>query len=306
MALEDRLDVAARFGAMMLVFFYVCGFLVVTFNCSTYGILSFGLFRSKVLSAGIAFSIFLAIPLLGYAGVFGLKNRSAWAEWTGGLLATEQTNPPPSFAVRGTSFVMFSLVNVYLLRWYVFGDHDRSAWVLLINVGFAAVFATIQTFSHWFARHVLIRALVCLFAVVAALVTLELFHRHQSLLLVAWFLVVGWFANEAAPFVTKPKELHKASLVWTLINCVAIFSLFSYYLYPELRPSFGGGKPVHAEFHFTSVSPIDQSNKTDLWLLDEVDSGYYVLKAREDRKAIYISKSLVSAIFFEPDEVQTN
>lgn len=69
---KTRLEIASRLGATLFVILYVAGFLVVTFENASFGIVSFGLFRAKVLSAGILFAVFLFLPLLETSRSFGL------------------------------------------------------------------------------------------------------------------------------------------------------------------------------------------------------------------------------------------
>jgi len=49
-------------------------------------------------------------------------------------------------------------------------------------------------------------------------------------------------------------------------------------------------------------SPIDNSPRNEVWLVDEVEGGYYVLRIQNDRKTVFMPKSLVSAIFFQGEQ----
>ena len=54
----------------MLVALYGAGFLVVSFHNALYGIVEFGLFRTKLLFAGIVFAIFFGIPFWESSHIF--------------------------------------------------------------------------------------------------------------------------------------------------------------------------------------------------------------------------------------------
>ena len=60
--LKSRLEIVAHLGAMSIVLLYVAGFLVVTFNDASYGIVEFGLIRARLLSAGVLLLDFLHYP----------------------------------------------------------------------------------------------------------------------------------------------------------------------------------------------------------------------------------------------------
>src|ERR1700722_11238960 len=76
--LKDWADLATRAGAIALVGLYGAGFLVVSFHNALYGIVEFGLFRTRLLSAGIIFGVFFGIPFLETSHVFGLFGLQAW------------------------------------------------------------------------------------------------------------------------------------------------------------------------------------------------------------------------------------
>lgn len=53
---------------------------------------------------------------------------------------------------------------------------------------------------------------------------------------------------------------------------------------------------------FVGASPIEGSNKSTVWLANEVDNGYYVLRELEDSKEVYIPRPNVAAIYFDASQ----
>jgi hypothetical protein len=89
---------------------------------------------------------------------------------------------------------------------------------------------------------------------------------------------------------------------WRLIEVMLALGIFGVYLYPKIPPRLGGGQPTRVTFQFANMSPIDGATKNDLWLLDEVDTGFYVLRAPDERKGVFLPRASISAIYFDADE----
>ena len=69
--LKDQLEVLAKAAAALLVIFYILGFLVVSAANYKHGITNFGLFRARVISAGVLTGLFMAAAFWLWEGVFG-------------------------------------------------------------------------------------------------------------------------------------------------------------------------------------------------------------------------------------------
>jgi hypothetical protein len=69
---KRRLDLVSHAGGLLLVALYVAGFLVAPFANASRGVVELSLFRARVLSAGVLFLVFLALPILEAGRAFGL------------------------------------------------------------------------------------------------------------------------------------------------------------------------------------------------------------------------------------------
>jgi len=77
-----------------------------------------------------------------------------------------------------------------------------------------------------------------------------------------------------------------------------VVSLFAVYIYPKVKPAIGGGAPVVIGMQFTDKSPLDGSSKSKFWLIDENDKGFYIVRSKEDKKAVFVRRELISAIYY--------
>jgi hypothetical protein len=316
-SLKDRLDVTSRLGAMLVVLLYVCGFLVVSFQNASHGIVTFGFFRARVLAAGVLFSFFTSLALLDWARFFSGQGRPKQedSEAFGGTLGEFFHSFLPkaagewlySFLRKTFWFVAAALALTFILSPLVF--HEFGGLALVLLVCFSAVGAA-MTIPSKASKHPAVSTLIhasILVGAVAAIVTLK---DWNVLLMLGWFATVGI----AADFIRSEalgKNLRDLQAIrdirwaWIVVFVVGVCSYFGGELYPRIQPTLGGGQPSKAVFQFAGRSPIDGLVKDQLWLLDEEDTGYYVLQRAEDHKAAFIPRSLVSAIYFDEEQAET-
>ena len=136
--------------------------------------------------------------------------------------------------------------------------------------------------------------------VLVGILGLVAFRGWEFLSVLFWFLFAGSFALPIAGLLRAPRMF--VSLNWHtwVLNALGVLGVFAGLLYPHVPSHLGGGEKSRIVLQFVAVSPIDGSPRSDFWLVDEVDSGFYVLRAKTDKKAVFIPRALVSAIYFEP------
>jgi hypothetical protein len=304
--LKSHLEVAARAGAIAVVALYVAGFLVVTFADASHGIVGFGLFRTRVLTAGILLFFLLAIGLLNWSRVFGRWGFPKSGEHKiKGTIVPEARAKLYFGAMNLLWYFWSSLALAYFICMYVL--HCNSPWRFwTVLLGLAVIYAGVATFYKFqFSRHPLVCAVLSLFAIGAGIAGL-IFLRDKKLgLVLGWFLLVGYVADYVEKQIRQARLLGDVEWHWLLFNVLGVVAFFSLWVYPQIPPSLGGGKPTRVVFQFFNTSPIDGSTKDPLWMLDEVDMGFYVLRTPDERKAVFLPRSVVSAIYFDADEPAT-
>ncbi len=303
---RTRLELASRIGAILAIFLYFSGFLVVTFANASHGIVSFGLFRAKVLAAGILFSVFMVLPLLEWSRVFEKFGSPKLGEQV--IKQTIVPQPRARFYFMVTRLLMFfvtSFAMALLLCFYVL--HCEPEWQYLPAIlGFMAFAAAVMVFCGLqFAKRPVACAVLCLLIIGVGIAGLILLRERSVGLLVVWFFLVGYCAHYIEKVFREAAHWSYVSWHWVLLYVMGAVAFFGILLYPKVAPSLGGGKPMRVVFQFYNSSPIDHSTKEQLWMVDEIDAGYYVMQSSDERKAVFLPRSLVSAIYFDADESAT-
>jgi hypothetical protein len=288
--LKDRLDLAARVGAIVLIALYGAGFLVVSIHNAWYGIVEFGLFRTKLLSAGIVFAVFFAIPFLETCKIYGLFGIEPWKSKSLG----QETNfgSSPFWKWSSKLFVFFTAAWVisFILRMPL-SDYDprlhTSNWLFVA----LAVPIIVSIGVAWgILRNKSVGIIFTIFAFAAiGLSIVELFRSKEFIFvtLIGWFALVGWLTHEIHTPIREPAKLIEVRWDIVVLNIASLFTVFGGWIYSKIHSEFGGGRPSRVVLQFVGVSPVDNSTKMDVWLLDETDSGYYFVQKPEDRKAIF-------------------
>jgi hypothetical protein len=291
---------------MLLIGLYVAGFLVVSLHNATYGIIEFGLFRAKLLSTGILFAVFLAIPFWEasrFFNMFVFRRSTVPAEGA----SSEQTkqlkiSPTANWLIRILLFFAASWSTAMLIK-PIFGDYEYRGADIASAFGFIVIATLVILFTHLsYPKNQRIGATLAVVALLLGLGAIIYLKDWYSLRMLAWFCLVGYWAHRTEPSMRRPRSLLDLSVPIVLVDILALFGFFGYQLYPRIAPLLGGGRPSEITLQFAISSPINNASKTQVWLVDEVDDGYYVLGARDDHKAIFIPRSLVSAVYFEQDK----
>lgn len=317
--LKERLDVVSRLGAVLVVLLYVCGFLVVSFQNASHGIVTFGLFRARVLAAGVLFTFFLSLALLDWARFFGANPaKKDGSQAFGGTFGEFVRSVLPRlfgtwlylFLRRAFWFVAAALGLTFILSPVVF--HGETAGVaLVLYVCFVAV-GTAMTIPSKISKHAVLSSLIHVLILAGAVAGLGALHNWDALLMLGWFAIVGFTADFIKSEILGKslrdlKGIRDIRWAWIVVFAIGVCSYFGDGLYPRIQPTIGGGQPIKAIFQFAGKSPIDGSAEDELWLLDEEDTGYYVLRTPTERNAVFVPRSVVAAIYYdarEPDPRQ--
>jgi hypothetical protein len=305
---ETRLKVLTQAAAICLVGVYVVGFLVVSTYHVRFGIPGFDFIRTRIISAGVLFLVFLAFPLWELAGIYD------WIKWP--QLATQnitnislesQKNPKREvtplwlriyapvlkvFLFLGASFGVAFLVNQNL----TVGANQTTVFWALGSIGLSGAIYVVSA---------LLRTRFELTSFFLVLATLPIYafgawktHDRGFQLLVVWFLACGITAQGVLRAKKDPSYFFTQALHNILLNLLFPLVLFAAYVYPRIRPVIGGGAPVPIIIYCTDVPPFANSTEVKAKLLDETDSGFYLLLSPDDKQAIFLPRSAVRAIKF--------
>jgi hypothetical protein len=288
--LKDPLEVLAKAAAALLVIFYIFGFLVVSAANYKHGITNFGLFRVRVVSAGVLAALFSGAASWLWEGAFGLPARrkeDAPATW--------------SLSVKCLAFLVAVRFTSWFLNGLIFSapPSKYAGWRIVLYLLTVAVIAipsqTKRKYPIWFSS--LCWVMVVIFAVAEAAFQWRTGADHIFL----WFLFIAVIAEATTSNLKVVNTIRDVNWLMLTTDLALVPILFGTVLFEKIPPRFGGGKPVPVVFQFAGTSPIDGAVKDKFWLLDEGDSGFYVLQAPEDKKGIFLPRSSVAAIYYDAD-----
>jgi hypothetical protein len=125
----------------------------------------------------------------------------------------------------------------------------------------------------------------------------QLFIKHSFTLfsLYFWLLAVGsYFFFELS---LRRWALTIAPWQTTVIGIFVIITSFATVYYPHIKAQWGGGALIPVEFTFLKDAPVRPGSIVDCSLIDETDSGFYVIGSGET-SATFIPRSEVSSIYY--------
>jgi hypothetical protein len=289
--LQGHAQVLAQSAAFLVLVFYVAGFLVVSIRHALLGIVQFGLLRARILSAGILFAVFFAVAIIPAARVFGLFGYEEWDR----LRVADMATAGRRLVFRWVSFFVAELafclaMRVFLeepLHWTV------TSWLLLVSAFLSSWVGRLQ-----YDKRPRVSVFLGLAAISLILVLVYRFKDFGLWALLTWFTWIALMAQLINPPLRDPGKLRHLNWEICLGSSIGTIALFAVFLYPKIWPAIGGGVPVPVTMQFSDKSPLDGSNRSQVWLIDETDLGFYVLTAEHQGKAVFLPRNLVSAVYF--------
>lgn len=288
-SLKNRIQLAASAIAVIGVVVYGIGFLVLTVHHASFGIPLIGFLRPRIISAGILFCAFATIPVAGL------------------LFAVKRTKPATKKDIRDylSVFVDFLLealvISVAPLR-VIFGGLPEQnlshyyGWALAAVIVPVAVW-TLPWWNRW-GRILHVIGFVGIYTWVAF--CLYKAHDKTFALLVIWFFVCGYTAYAVYDVFRNPDTtISIQRSVQSVVTCLGTVAFFALWLYPALPSSYLGGVPVPITFQFAEKSmPVANSAQLKGWLLDETEDGFYFIQDKNSKKAVFIPRSDVTAVYY--------
>jgi hypothetical protein len=265
---------------------YASGFLAVSLYHSKFGFVGTNPFRPRVLAAGAWFFFFTSIPVSIAAGF----RADSWRK-IGKNAATLWV------ACISLSFLLGNLLFDYTTDSRPFIHLPTWGWIAIGVVWMSLVAATAPAsfkLPEWAAitASVLLTALYLVNPLVS-------FFRHQfnTLCLGLWFFGVATVA--LMEFKLRNRENLTSFGGWSKPMGVLLGALllFSQYVYPHLKASWGGGTPVNVTVYFTKDSLLNPNKAVQAQLIDESDEGFYIVGLKES-KAIFVPRSAVAMVYF--------
>lgn len=286
---RTRIQLAASAIAVIGVVIYGIGFLVLTVHHASFGIPLIGFLRPRIISAGILFCAFAAIPI---AELLFIMKRTKWLE------AKKVLRDYLSVCLE---FILEALaLSLITLRIAFVGFPEQTIWHYYGWAGAALIVPSAVLALPWWNRWGKIPHFVR-FVGMCAWVAFCLYKANDKTLalLVVWFLICGYLTNEVQNALRNPSGISILGWIQGVIGGLGIVGFFAIWLYPALPSAYLGGVPVPITLQFADKSmPIPNSPQLKGWLLDETDDGFYFIQDKNAKKAVFIPRSDVIAVYY--------
>jgi hypothetical protein len=302
--LRDPLSLVVQTGAALAIALYGIGFLVVSLHHSWYGITVSELLRPKMLSAGILFAVLFALASLENSremGLFGFRQQPPIHEGMEKNIKVLLS----SLMITGLNFVIgIVAVNVILCPALMEVSNRRQWYKWLIVILGATAAAKIPA-RKWFRRWPVTCGTLALAALITDGYAITRLDNLGLVLLMLFYCLVGLLTHFLTPVITERGKLRHLNWYFWLANSITLLTMYSLLIYPRVKSSLGGGAPNPIAVQFFDKSPLDGAPLDHIWLIDETAAGFYVLLAKDEKKAVFIPRSIVSAVYFNDSSTQS-
>jgi len=295
---KSRLQLLPQLTAVAAAVLYVVGFLTLSLHHGSFGISQYSLLRPKILAAGILFAVFMGLPVLEAARAFEFWGFGKAAKAT-------PASTIDSHRLRLLQLLSFLTASVGIsavMRPFLKDFHFAKASLWLLASVVAALLASVfgKTIGK---RRPTLSVLVSILAIGLFIGAVSSSMRDDSTLtfLVLWFMWSGMIARHVNSVIENPKKLRTINWHLWITNSVATVTFFALLLYPRIDASYGGGAPIPLAIGLVDKNVL-QTNSARVWLIDETDLGYYVVRSKDSKKAIFIPRSLVTSAVFGEDK----
>jgi hypothetical protein len=294
-------EAAGKATALLLATIYGAGFLIVSIHHAKYGIVDFSPVKPRVFLAGAIFVFLVAVAALAAFRNFGFRNftRAAYP-LLDDPIARHEKRRPYAIAIR---IILFYIPSRYVPFAFGFLFNFRSSafsWSEVVAATLV-VFWIILTFQHRklrdFEQHPKMFLLVTFLLVFADFLSGLLYIERARFWTGCWFYLVGLGVMYLLSF--KMDEFKRIEVETQLLPLIATALLvYSATVYDSMRPEYGGGQPVNVSVHFAQPNPVFGSSSAELRLVDETETGYYVIRKPEEKRAYFLPRGTVALIEF--------
>jgi hypothetical protein len=301
MKVSELLDAISKITVAGLLALYACGFVIISISNAEYGFTEVNPLRARILGAGALFAALTAAPLM-IAHTFFPRREIADAEqrYARNIVAVTR------YLLKCNSYVL-PLMLIYAAS-VAPAQATKTFWKWSVFIFIMILLVSLSHFIEWgdkaYTKHprkvMIVGSVLLLFFFVWLFV--EKTDNRFFVELETWFFGVGLLI--AIDRWTFWKGAGRRMSEWSAQNWSALLLLmfpmlfyFARVVYPMIQPSWGGGSPTRVIVYFSKDSRILPNQQFEGALIDESDSGMYVVK-RGERQAIFIPRQAVSALYF--------
>jgi hypothetical protein len=290
----------AQLAGVLVVFIYAGGFLALSLHHASFGISQFNLLRPKILSAGVLFLVFATLPVIETMQIIG--SRVALVKASG----TEVSALQPDSHLHWTTLLEILLIvfvgSSMVLRPFL-SDPSFSnpfyRWSLAAVIPSSAIWPATLILLRRSRRWQLASQYVLLFLSIPWMAFCIYRTRDAtSAVLIGWFIFCSYIFYLLRGAFRDVAGLSNINWTQAVTMAMATGIFFGVQVYPRIPAGFGGGSPTQATLQFVDKSPFDGTLKSRVWFIDENDLGFYVIRSKDAKKAIFLPRNTIAAIYF--------
>jgi hypothetical protein len=304
--LRGRVQVLAQLTGVMAVAIYGGGFLAISLHHASFGISQFNLLRPKIISAGVLFFVFAALPVIESIQIFGFPTPEVTKSATDASAIAAKSK---TFWTDQLGLLLIALIGSSLILRQFLTDLPPTdsflAWSIAAVAPSAALLAALPfLFIKKRRGEIAVRTAVFVLIVVWMIFCIYRTRDNTFTVLIGWFLLCSYIFYRIRGALKEDRKLRKVNWVQAVTLAMGTAAFFGVQVYPRIPSGFGGGYPTQATLQFAEKSPVDGAAKSRVWFIDETELGFYVIKSKEAKKAIFLPRNVVSVIYFgeEPEQ----
>lgn len=287
-------DSASKLGALSLAAVYAIGYLITSIRLASIGMGFANPLKPRTAAAGVLFCLLFGIPLW----------LSEQVIIHGGLPIPALPQP----SVAGTLYRFSHLFQVCFLlalplsALFAFTNVSGN-WRLVVLVAltgvesaFVATARNSKAVGAWVPRHVVVLGWVYFGLTITYFAVPISAFQYNSF---SWIQVPLWlFGCGVYAQAIRPPGTH----AWPQMVAQSLMPIYVFgaFLYPHIKSEWGGGQPVDITARFTRDSSLYGSQKVRMQLIDEGDTGFYVL-VQNQKHILFIPRSDIAAISYSND-----
>lgn len=287
------LETASKMLASIVVVIYACGFLITSIHDFQYGFSEMNPFRPRILTAGAWFFLFLAVP---FSLVQQLTKTDTYTQSDVKGIA-RIVNLSWAY-ILSSNFIVFACGPIFRF------DSETvppvapfAAWkIALGSVGIVALLIVLVKYARKWPKWVgtAFTAALMMNILWSALNDFNLgrFHSNATIL---WLLAVG--ALFAFELTMRSWKVTLGNWPQTLVALLALVLIFATRYYPHILSSWGGGMPIPITVTYTKDAVKNPLQDIGYLLIDETDSGFYVVET-DAKIATFIPRSSIGMVRF--------
>lgn len=288
-------ETITKMATLLVVGSYAIGYLIIVINDNAHGFLETSLIKPRAITAGAIFVLLTALPISLTQGTFFGKGADP-----------ESTLEMCTRLLLGLVDYLAACFVAGLMMLLVFTDDFHGApvtggkaiaflaLIYVISANGLVRFAAAKSYRRR-PRTWVTFSILCLAGLAVAVYALRGLTIMKCW---AWMFGITTLVNPYLSDIRRGIRLQfkVTALAGFLLGAVSVYSV---YLFPFMKATWGGGAPVSTAIYLSKDSPIHPSQKVNAALFEASDSGFYVI-FEGDEKATYVPKTSVTAMEFPP------